>query len=57
MTARMVVGVLGLAGPVFPAANVVTPVGGASSYYTDWVRDDAALGRNRWGPSPNASAR
>ncbi len=53
----MVVGVLGLAGPVFPAANVVTPVGGASSYYTDWVRDDAALGRNRWGPSPNASAR
>ncbi|NKX86909.1 hypothetical protein HGA10_06230 [Nocardia coubleae] len=28
--------------------NVVTPVGGASSYYTDWVRDDAALGRNKW---------
>lgn len=28
--------------------NVVTPVGGASSYYTDWVRDDAVLGRNKW---------
>ncbi|MCA2206967.1 alpha/beta hydrolase [Nocardia rosealba] len=28
--------------------NVVTPVDGASSYYTDWVRDDAALGRNKW---------
>lgn len=28
--------------------NVVTPVGGASSYYTDWLRDDAVLGRNKW---------
>lgn len=28
--------------------NVVTPVGGAFSYYTDWERDDPALGRNKW---------
>lgn len=28
--------------------NVVTPYGGSNSYYTDWVRDDAALGRNKW---------
>ncbi|MFI5716559.1 alpha/beta hydrolase [Nocardia sp. NPDC051750] len=28
--------------------NVVTPYGGANSYYTDWVRDDAVLGRNKW---------
>ncbi|MFE3445996.1 alpha/beta hydrolase [Nocardia sp. NPDC059180] len=28
--------------------NVVTPVGGAGSYYTDWIRDDPALGRNKW---------
>ncbi|MBP2191330.1 alpha/beta hydrolase [Nocardia goodfellowii] len=28
--------------------NVVTPFGGANSYYTDWVRDDAVLGRNKW---------
>ncbi|MBL1075331.1 esterase family protein [Nocardia sp. 2] len=28
--------------------NVVTPVDGAFSYYTDWQRDDPALGRNRW---------
>ncbi|MFE3102227.1 alpha/beta hydrolase [Nocardia tengchongensis] len=28
--------------------NVVTPVGGEFSYYTDWQRDDPALGRNRW---------
>ncbi|WP_307647238.1 alpha/beta hydrolase [Nocardia speluncae] len=28
--------------------NVVTPFDGASSYYTDWIRDDAALGRNKW---------
>ncbi|GAB93107.1 alpha/beta hydrolase [Gordonia rhizosphera] len=27
---------------------VVTPIGGAFSYYTDWVRDDPALGRNKW---------
>ena len=28
--------------------NVVTPIGGAFSYYTDWQRDDAVLGRNKW---------
>nr|WP_069165987.1 alpha/beta hydrolase family protein [Nocardia altamirensis] len=28
--------------------NVVTPFGGANSYYTDWVRTDAVLGFNRW---------
>lgn len=28
--------------------NVVNPVGGASSYYTDWVRADPVLGINRW---------
>ncbi|WP_063712712.1 alpha/beta hydrolase [Nocardia concava] len=28
--------------------NVVTPVGGEFSYYTDWQRDDPNLGRNRW---------
>ncbi|WP_232110425.1 alpha/beta hydrolase [Nocardia wallacei] len=28
--------------------NVVTPFGGSYSYYTDWIRDDAVLGRNRW---------
>ncbi|MGW4353908.1 alpha/beta hydrolase [Nocardia sp. NPDC004582] len=28
--------------------NVVTPVGGEFSYYTDWQRDDPTLGRNRW---------
>ncbi|WP_067568168.1 alpha/beta hydrolase [Nocardia acidivorans] len=28
--------------------NVVTPVGGSNSYYTDWLRDDAVLGRNKW---------
>ncbi|MEV6101345.1 alpha/beta hydrolase family protein [Nocardia sp. NPDC051981] len=28
--------------------NVVTPVGGEFSYYTDWQRDDPKLGRNRW---------
>ncbi|WP_132993018.1 alpha/beta hydrolase [Gordonia zhaorongruii] len=28
--------------------NVVTPVGGAFSYYTDWQRDDPHLGRNKW---------
>ena len=27
---------------------VVTPVGGAYSYYTDWQRDDPVLGRNKW---------
>ncbi|WP_415973686.1 alpha/beta hydrolase [Rhodococcus sp. 077-4] len=28
--------------------NVVTPVGGAYSYYTDWQTDDPVLGRNKW---------
>nr|WP_238325057.1 alpha/beta hydrolase family protein [Rhodococcus fascians] len=28
--------------------NVVTPVGGAYSYYTDWQHDDRVLGRNKW---------
>ena len=28
--------------------NVVTPVGGANSYYTDWLRDDPVLGFNKW---------
>lgn len=28
--------------------NVVTPVGGAFSYYTDWLRRDPVLGLNKW---------
>ncbi len=28
--------------------NVVTPIGGAFSYYTDWEHDDPVLGRNKW---------
>jgi len=28
--------------------NVVTPLAGAFSYYTDWQRDDPELGRNKW---------
>ncbi|WP_245660468.1 alpha/beta hydrolase-fold protein [Nocardia kruczakiae] len=28
--------------------NVVNPIGGASSYYTDWVRDDPVLGVEKW---------
>ncbi|MEV6279943.1 alpha/beta hydrolase family protein [Nocardia sp. NPDC051832] len=28
--------------------NVVMPVGGKYSLYTDWVADDPAIGRNRW---------
>lgn len=28
--------------------NVVTPIGGAFSYYTDWKNDDPGLGRNKW---------
>ncbi|WP_067686895.1 alpha/beta hydrolase [Nocardia jejuensis] len=28
--------------------NVIQPIGGRASYYTDWVTDDPALGRNRW---------
>ncbi|AOW93751.1 mycolyltransferase [Rhodococcus sp. WMMA185] len=28
--------------------NVVLPVGGPASYYTDWLRPDPALGVNQW---------
>ncbi|MDH6280520.1 alpha/beta hydrolase [Prescottella agglutinans] len=28
--------------------NVVTPLEGASSYYTDWQKDDPTLGRQKW---------
>ncbi|MGV0791513.1 alpha/beta hydrolase [Mycolicibacterium sp. XJ1819] len=28
--------------------NVVSPVGGRSSFYTDWIADDPTLGRNKW---------
>ncbi|MBJ7480679.1 alpha/beta hydrolase family protein [Rhodococcus sp. (in: high G+C Gram-positive bacteria)] len=28
--------------------NVVTPLEGAFSYYTDWQKDDPVLGRNKW---------
>ncbi|SDE15026.1 alpha/beta hydrolase [Rhodococcus tukisamuensis] len=28
--------------------NVVTPVGGAYSYYTDWEKPDPVLGLNKW---------
>ncbi|WP_040794331.1 alpha/beta hydrolase, partial [Nocardia higoensis] len=28
--------------------NVVLPVGGQASYYTDWLRDDPKLGRYKW---------
>lgn len=28
--------------------NVVTPMQGAFSYYTDWKNDDPVLGRNKW---------
>jgi diacylglycerol O-acyltransferase / trehalose O-mycolyltransferase len=28
--------------------NVVSPIGGKSSFYTDWLADDPALGRNKW---------
>ncbi|MFC4603067.1 alpha/beta hydrolase [Rhodococcus kronopolitis] len=28
--------------------NVVTPNEGAFSYYTDWEKDDPAIGRNKW---------
>ena len=28
--------------------NVIVPIGGRASYYTDWVADDPALGRNEW---------
>jgi S-formylglutathione hydrolase FrmB len=28
--------------------NVVTPLDGSFTYYTDWERDDPVLGRNKW---------
>ncbi|MFI5777272.1 alpha/beta hydrolase [Nocardia sp. NPDC051570] len=28
--------------------NLILPIGGKASYYTDWVNDDPALGRNKW---------
>ncbi|MBF6438549.1 alpha/beta hydrolase [Nocardia cyriacigeorgica] len=28
--------------------NVVQPIGGKWSYYTDWIADDPVLGRNKW---------
>lgn len=28
--------------------DVVNPIGGASSYYTDWVREDPVLGVEKW---------
>jgi diacylglycerol O-acyltransferase / trehalose O-mycolyltransferase len=28
--------------------NVVSPIGGQFSYYTDWINDDPAIGRNKW---------
>ncbi len=28
--------------------NVVQPIGGAWSMYTDWINDDPVLGRNKW---------
>ncbi|MEV5649230.1 alpha/beta hydrolase family protein [Nocardia sp. NPDC052254] len=28
--------------------NVVQPIGGKWSYYTDWLQDDPNLGRNKW---------
>jgi len=28
--------------------NVVQPIGGKWSYYTDWISDDPILGRNKW---------
>lgn len=28
--------------------TVVVPIGGAGSYYTDWISDDPVLGRQRW---------
>lgn len=27
---------------------VVTPIGGAFSYYTDWIEDDPVIGRQKW---------
>ncbi|AYF77668.1 esterase family protein [Nocardia yunnanensis] len=28
--------------------NVIQPIGGRGSYYTDWINDDPQLGRNKW---------
>jgi len=28
--------------------NVVMPVGGGGTFYTDWLRDDSGLGHNKW---------
>lgn len=28
--------------------NIVVPIGGAASYFTDWRRDDPKLGRQKW---------
>ncbi|MGW0182230.1 alpha/beta hydrolase [Nocardia sp. NPDC003345] len=28
--------------------NVVQPIGGSWTYYTDWIKDDPNLGRNKW---------
>ncbi|MFE6926129.1 alpha/beta hydrolase [Nocardia sp. NPDC057663] len=28
--------------------NVVMPIGGGGTFYTDWLEDDDALGHNRW---------
>ncbi|MEV6276241.1 alpha/beta hydrolase family protein [Nocardia sp. NPDC051832] len=28
--------------------NVIQPIGGRASYYSDWLSDDPALGRNKW---------
>ncbi|WP_233434594.1 alpha/beta hydrolase [Nocardia yamanashiensis] len=28
--------------------NVVNPIGGGGSYYTDWIREDPVLGVNKW---------
>ncbi|MCM6775666.1 esterase family protein [Nocardia sp. CDC159] len=30
------------------SVNVIVPMGGRASYYTDWVSDDPVLGRNKW---------
>lgn len=28
--------------------NVIVPLGGRASYYTDWIADDPVLGRSKW---------
>ncbi len=28
--------------------NVIVPMGGRASFYTDWIADDPVLGRNKW---------